>query len=248
MPEETQNPIDQLTKTLTQLQISKGELKKVMIYLENTKHTLKQKEKKLEATKGNVEQISSNLKRENEEITMLKEKLKGNMFLVHVRHLIWDEIISELKNIWEHLTLFSEQKIVVKDIECFIISAKEEDGKNIETTKSIISYLNEKPYGEMRTMDIFDSIGEIMEISKMIKKEAADAKAKECLSGMLKFVATFGSNFDKSTRARYPNYWDSRGNLLPWQQYRQRLVEEKSNADSSHEENSTLGGTSLVSA
>jgi len=49
------------------------------------------------------------------------------MFLIEARQLIWDDIISEIKKIWEHLKLFAEQKAVVKTTEFFILSSKEED-------------------------------------------------------------------------------------------------------------------------
>lgn len=41
--------------------------------------------------------------------------------------------------------MMGEQKIDGKDYEFFILSAKEEDGKNVETTEKFIRYINENP-------------------------------------------------------------------------------------------------------
>jgi len=54
-----QNPIEQLTKVLIELQLSENEWKKVQIDLENIKHTLENKEKQLQSTQQNVDQISN---------------------------------------------------------------------------------------------------------------------------------------------------------------------------------------------
>lgn len=40
------------------------------------------------------------------------------------------------------MTLASEQKVAIKYLEFFILLTKEEDGKNAETIKNIIKYLN----------------------------------------------------------------------------------------------------------
>jgi len=155
-----------MNKALIVLQLSENELKKVQSDMENTKHTLTQKEKQLETARGNVEQISNNSKKANEEITVLKNKLKGNMSLIQGRQLIWDEIISEVKNIWEHMTLVAEQKIAIKDLQFSILSTKEEEGKNVETAEKFIKYLNENPASELRTMDIVHRAGPSLKFPK----------------------------------------------------------------------------------
>lgn len=38
----------------------------------------------------------------SQEIKEQKEKVKGNMFLIQVREIMWNDIIHTLKNIWEY--------------------------------------------------------------------------------------------------------------------------------------------------
>jgi len=46
-----------------------------------------------------------------DEIKVLKSKLKGNMALIEGKQIIWEEIISEMKKQWEHLKLVTKQKV-----------------------------------------------------------------------------------------------------------------------------------------
>lgn len=87
--------------------------------------------------------------------------MKGNMSLIQSRHIIWDEIIFDVKNIWDNLTLIVEKKIAIKETQFFILPPKEEDGKNTKTIGKFSRYLNEKSANELRVMDIIDRIGTI---------------------------------------------------------------------------------------
>lgn len=48
----------------------------------------------------------------------------------------------------------AEKKLSIKEYELFILSAKEEDEKNVETTKIFIQYFNEKPLSEFGAIDV----------------------------------------------------------------------------------------------
>lgn len=82
IPKYPQNPTEHLTKALTELQLSKGELKRVQRYLDFANTRPAQKEKQLEVALTNVEIINKNMQLSAEEVTELKPKLKGNMSLL----------------------------------------------------------------------------------------------------------------------------------------------------------------------
>jgi len=63
-----------------------------------------------------VDQINNKFQVAQDEIKMLKNKLKVNMSLIEARKLIWDDIISEIKKIWEHVKLVRKQTVAVKTI------------------------------------------------------------------------------------------------------------------------------------
>ena len=54
------------------------------------------------------------------------------MSLLEAEHMKWDEVITEMENNWEYITLMAEQKIVIKEYEFFIVAAKEEAEKNAQ--------------------------------------------------------------------------------------------------------------------
>lgn len=63
-----------------------------------------------------MDQINNKFQVAQDEIKMLKNKLKVNMSLIEARKLIWDDIISEIKKIWEHVKLVRKQTVAVKTI------------------------------------------------------------------------------------------------------------------------------------
>lgn len=109
-----------------------------------------------------MEQINNNLKATNDEVTELKNMLKGNMYVIYARQLIWDETLYEVKNMWDHITLVVEKNIIVEDTKFFILLAKEEDGKYAKTKEKFIKCLNEKATNNLRTIDIVDRTREII--------------------------------------------------------------------------------------
>lgn len=151
-----------------------------------------------------------------------------------------------MKNNWEHLTIMAKKKVSIKDCECFILSSKEEDEKNAETIKRFIQYVNEKPISELRAMDVVDRVIAIMEVSKMIQKEATIVKAEECLERVAKDVVSFDSEFKPRVRDGFPNCWDLVEGLIMWEKFNKMLAKDKSGVDSFHEKTSSLKGRTIV--
>lgn len=103
----------------------------------------------------------------------------------------------------------AEKNVVIKDYEFFILPVKEEDGNNVEKTKIFIEYVNQKPLSELISIYLVDRVAAIMEISKMVQKEDAKAKAKECLEKSLKDVVAFDSEFKQRIQVRLQNFGTS---------------------------------------
>jgi len=90
------------------------------------------------------------------------------MSLVEARQLIWDEIIFEMKKIWESMNLVAEQKLVVRSIEFFNLSSKNEDIKDAKTTENFMRCLNANSTNKLISMDISDKTKVVMKITKVI--------------------------------------------------------------------------------
>jgi len=63
------------------------------------------KEKQLKFTQASANLINDKYRVSQGEIKELNNRLKGNMSLVEARQLISNDVIYEMKNIWEQLKL-----------------------------------------------------------------------------------------------------------------------------------------------
>lgn len=69
----------------------------------------------MDTSKTNAELINKNLQIATQEINELEGKLRENMSLLHDKQPICDELIIEMKNNWECITLMAEKEIAIKD-------------------------------------------------------------------------------------------------------------------------------------
>lgn len=97
------------------------------------------------------------------------------------KKLVWHEIIEEIGRKWEFITMMHEKKVVIKQFEYSILSAKEDRVKNSQISQKFIKFVNERSLSELRSIDVVDRVGAIMEITKMIRKEEDRVKDEECL-------------------------------------------------------------------
>lgn len=90
---------------------------------------------------------------------------------------------------------------------------------NSQITKKFIWFFNERKINELRPIDMVDRVNSIMDISKVILKEEARVKTKECLEVVSKYVADFSDEFERVVLAGLCNCWYFLGELTPWEQY-----------------------------
>ena len=86
----------------------------------------------------------------------------------------------------------------------------------------------------------------VLEINKVIVKNAYRTSGEKKLENIKKEVDKFNTMFDKRTREGLPSHWDIQGNLLSRETYETLLVEEKSKIDNTHEKTVVLKGTTIV--
>ena len=144
----------------------------------------------------NAEILNKDLQEAKQQISELKGKLKGNMSLMQAKKLMWDEIIEEIENDWEFITMMHEQKVAVKDFEYSIISTKEDGVKNSQVAQKFIMFVNERKLSEMRPNDLVERVGSSMEITKMIRMEEARVKVEEFLGEVAGKVDVFNQEFE----------------------------------------------------
>ena len=71
----------------------------------------------IQATEGEVNKWKMDYQNFDAQIKNLKEKLKGNISLIQAKDIIWNDIIAEMKTIWDFLTVVAEEKSIIKEFE-----------------------------------------------------------------------------------------------------------------------------------
>lgn len=92
-----------------------------------------------------------------------------------------------------------EKIVASRDYKQSIINAKEEGKKNSKISKRFIRFVNEKPIEELRPIDIADRVSVVVDISKVVLKEEARVRSKQCLGVVQKEVASFNVEFDSAS-------------------------------------------------
>lgn len=83
------------------------------------------------------------------EIKSLKENLKGNISLIRVKYIIWNDIISEMKSIWNFLMVVAEEKSLIKDFEEQVMTDKQKTINRAIWARIFIDFINSKTDQEL---------------------------------------------------------------------------------------------------
>lgn len=70
------------------------------------------------------------------------------MSLIHAREIIWNDIIQQVKVIWDYMLIMVEEKTIVRNLEVIIVSIKEKSQQGSQLAKKMIYFLNSKSFQE----------------------------------------------------------------------------------------------------
>lgn len=105
-------------------------MKKIKRSLDEIKENLNIKKIQLNISNEIASQHYKNYQTTCDEIKELKEKLKGNMSLIQERDIIWNDIIEQVKVIWDYMWIMVEDKTIVRDLEVIISSNKDKSQRS----------------------------------------------------------------------------------------------------------------------
>lgn len=113
------------------------------------------------------------------------------MSLMEAKQMIWDEIIAEMRSNWEYFMIVNEKKVTVRECRAQLEAGREARARNSLISRKYIQFVNERPAGGLRTIDIVDQSSTVMEVMRMLQKEDARVKAEECLKLVVKGIEAF---------------------------------------------------------
>ena len=98
LPSGNDDPTSHISQLNTELKMAERDLKRAKNYLETLT-------KIMQAKDGENNKYRTDFQTANVEIKILKEKLKGNIFLIQAKDIIWNDIIEEMKTAWGSVTI-----------------------------------------------------------------------------------------------------------------------------------------------
>ena len=72
----------------------------------------------------------------------MKTKLSGNPYLVGTKHLIQDEIISEVAKLWDYFKIIDDEMMLIDEADDVIQKSFHELGTRRQVATQIIKFLN----------------------------------------------------------------------------------------------------------
>lgn len=126
----------------------------------------------MQAKEGEVNKYKSNFQTAYDDIKSLKEKLKGNITLIQAKDIVWNEIIEVIKTTWESLIIVSEEKRIVRDLQELVVVDKQKTLNRALWAKKFIDFINSKTYQVLEENEIKDRTLCVLEINKLIVKNA----------------------------------------------------------------------------
>lgn len=151
----------------------------------------------IQTTEGEVSKYKMDCQTNHAKIKNLKEKLKGNISLIQAKDIIWNDIIAEMKTIWDFLTIVVEEKSIIKEFEEQVITEKKKIINRAIWARNCINFIDSKKYQELEENEIKDKILYVVEINKMIVKNDCRKSTEKKLIELKGAVNQFDKLFDK---------------------------------------------------
>jgi hypothetical protein len=100
----------------------------------------------------------------------MKDKLSGKPYMIGARHIIWDEIIAEVANIWHYFKIIDEEIILTDEADDTIKKAFQELGTRPQVATRVIKFLNSNPSEVLKSKGVKDKTMMVMEDENIFTK------------------------------------------------------------------------------
>ena len=101
----------------------------------------------------------------------MKTKLWGKQYLVGAKHLIWDEIISEVAELWDHFKILDDEMLLVDEADDVIQKPFQELGTRPKVATQIIKFQNSNSREMLSRKGVNDRVTMVMETERIFTKK-----------------------------------------------------------------------------
>jgi hypothetical protein len=176
----------------------------------------------------------------------MKTKLSGKPYLVGAKHLIWDEIISEVARLWDYFKIIDDEMLLVDEADEVIHKSFHELGTRPQVATQIIKFLNSNSRETLLKKGVNDRTTMVMETERIFTKRNLIQQAQnECIA-LKRNVEYFSNKFENLVKMGLPSAWDKDGKLLSYEDFRKSLFISREKDDKFQNMTNTLRGQTIV--
>jgi hypothetical protein len=153
----------------------------------------------------------------------MKNKLYGKPYMIGDRHIIWDEIIDEVGNIWDYFKIIDDEILLTDEADDTIKKEFQELGTRPRVATRVIKFLNSNSSEVLKIKGVKDRTTMVMEDENIFTKRNLLQQAHNKCIMVKRNIESFTNKFENLVKMGFPSAWDDKGKLLSFESYRNNL-------------------------
>jgi hypothetical protein len=149
----------------------------------------------------------------------IKNNLSGIPYGIGARHIIWDEIMSEVGKLWDYFKIIDDEMLLIDEVDDIIKKPFHELGTRPDVTTQIIKFLNSSSKETLRKKGVKDRTKMVMENERIFTKRNLIQQAQNKCIMVKRNVESFTNKFENLVKMGLPSAWDDKGKLLSYENY-----------------------------
>jgi hypothetical protein len=160
---ESSDPTTGLSKALADLNLKGVEIDKLKKTIATQNEEIKDKDKVIEEYQKLKAKMLTDIEK-------MKNKLSGKPYLIGARHIIWDEIISEVGKLWDYFKIIDDEMLLTDEADDIIKKSFHELGTRPQVATQIIKFLNSTSSEILASKGVKDRTTMVMETKRIFTK------------------------------------------------------------------------------
>jgi hypothetical protein len=236
---ETSDPTAGLSRALADLNLKVVEIEILKKTILEQNEQIKDKEKII----AEYQKLKTKMLTDMEQ---MKTKLTCKPYFLGAKHLIWDEIISEVTKLWDNFKIIDDEMMLIDEANDCIKKSFHELGTRPQVATQIIKFLNSNSRETLARKGVKDKTTMVMETERIFTKRNLLQQAQnECIA-LKKNVESFTNKFKNLVKMGLPSAWDKDGKLLSYEGYKEILFISREKDDKFQNMSNNLAGQIIV--
>jgi hypothetical protein len=175
----------------------------------------------------------------------IKNKLSGKPYLLGAKHIIWDEIISEVGKIWDYFKIIDDEILLIDEENGTKNKSFHELGTRPQLATQMIKFLNLSSKETLENKGIKDRTAMVMKTEKVFTKRNLIQQAQNKCIMVKRNIESFTNKFENLVKMGLPSAWDDKGKFFSYENYKKKIFIAREKEDKFQGTVGTLRGQSL---